>query len=171
MKAITINNISRPKTLNYVGLPPKGSIFRINPEPGHTATDVSVLFNDHKWYLLDNELVDELYRNNDFIPGIYQGCLYQSTDTQGSNNIVVINYSPTGTPLFDAVEMAKDIWVERMHGDGVNFKPYPHFNKPPVWDESFEDLLNLRLSQCNQFIDDVKHPCIEDLLNKLNASA
>ena len=170
MKRITRNNISRQKPLNYFGLPPKGSIFRINPEPEHCATDVSVLFNDHRWYLLDNELVDELYKNNDFIPGIYQGCLYQSTDTHGNNNIVVINNSQTGTALVDAVEMAKVIWVERLQGDGVNFKPYPHFNKPPIWDESFEDLLNLRLSQCNQFIETASHPYIEALLKKLNTN-
>jgi hypothetical protein len=112
-----------------------------------------------------------LYKNNDFIPGIYQGCLYQSTDTQGSNNIVVVNYSQTGTPLFDAIEMAKDIWVERQQGDGVIFKPYRQFNKPPIWDESFEDLLNLRLTQCNQFIETASHPCIEAILNKLNANS
>ena len=115
-------------------------------------------------------MIRSMHRTYDFISGIYQGCLYQSTDTQGSNNIVVVNYSQTGTPLFDAIEMAKDIWVERQQGDSFNFKPYRQFNKPPVWDESFEDLLNLRLSQCHQYIDDVKHPAIEAVLNKLNSN-
>jgi hypothetical protein len=140
---------------------------RIRQAPSRLLADVIVLFKDHKWYLLDNDQVNALY---DFISGIYQGCLYQSTGTQGSNNIVIVNYSQTGTSLFDAMEMVKDIWVERLQGDGVNFKPYRQFNKPPVWDESFEDLLNLRLSQCNQFIDTANHPYIEALLKKLNTN-
>ena len=83
---------------------------------------------------------------------------------------MIVNYSQTGTSLFDAVQMVKDIWVERLQGDGVNFKPYLQFKKPPVWDESFEDLLNLRLSQYNQFIDTANHPYIEALLKKLNTN-
>ena len=79
---------------------------------------------------------------------------------------MIVNYSQTGTSLFDAVEIAKDIWVKRLQGEGFNFKPYRQFNKPPVWDESFEDLLNLRLSQCKQFIDTANHHYIETLLKR-----
>ncbi len=169
MKRITLSNISRSKTTNYVGLPPKGSMFRINPE--QYVPDVSVLFKEHKWYLLDNGLVDALYNEVDFISGIYQANLYQSTDPMGSNNIVVVNYSQTGTALFDAVDMAKEMWVERVQGSGVVFRPYPQMNKLPVWDSSFEDLLNLRLAQCGQFIDDIAHPYIEAVLQKARAYA
>jgi hypothetical protein len=169
MKRISIGNISRIKAISYFGLPPKGSLFRINPD--YYVPDVSVLFKDHKWYLLDNGLVDALYNEVDFISGIYQANLYQSTDPMDNNNIVVVNYSQTGTALFDAVDMAKGMWVERVQGSGVVFRPYPQMNKLPVWDESFEDLLNVRLSQCGQFIDDINHPYIEGVLQKTGAYA
>lgn len=171
MKRISVSSISRSKPVSYVGLPPKGSLFRVNPDPECYAPDVTVLYKDYKWYLLDNALVDELYEKADFIPGIYQANLYQSADPMGSNNIVVVNYSQSGTALFDAVALAKDIWMERLKVDGMKFKPAPQLAKPPVWEESFEDLLSLRLLQSGQYIDDMNHPYIEAVLQKVNASA
>ncbi len=171
MKRISISNISRSKVISYVGLPPKGSLFRINPDPECYAPEVNVLCKEHKWYLLANTLVDELYKEADFISGIYQANLYQSTDLMGNNNIVVVNYSQSGTPLFDAVDLAKDIWMERLKVNGMKFKPAPQLTKPPVWEDSFEDLLNLRLLQNDQYIDDMNHPYIDAVLQKVNVSA
>lgn len=158
LKAAAVNK----RILNpYAGLPKNGSLFRIHPE---NFIQAYVLHKYHNWHLLVGEELIDTISQSSFISGIFLANLYQATDNQDNNFIVVVTLPGTGQHYLPVMEEAKCQWYARTDNEQSFFEARPDYAKQPIWAPDFEALMNRAFE--GQVIDDLAHHLLAGKLKK-----
>lgn len=157
-----LNEISLaiPRTLSTlpcvrVGLPPKGTSFRVHPEL--VLRNARVLYasgDPPRWYLLGTAVGD--------CAGSSAADLYVGIDSFGQLWVLVASLAGT-TVVKTALEQAKTVWTRRIKGVGQVFEGNLEMGEvEPAWpdDLDLETLLNDGFGQAF-YINDPQHPLIK----------
>lgn len=147
------------------GLPRKGSLFRIHPS---NMLRGFVVFYEKKWYLCKSNIVTNIKKTLPFIPGVYHANLYQSIDSNNGGQVILISLGgSTGEDYVRFIEMARDVWVERLNCDQVIFESRSDYLKQPDWSMDFKTLMNRTFQ--DRYIAHLEHPILQSLLAKANS--
>ena len=158
----SLEDIAIEQITYEAGLPRKGSLFRIHPS---NMLQAFVIYYNKKWYLCNLSLISNIKKTLPFIPSVYHANLYQAIDSNNCGQIILISLGgSTGEDYLKSIEIAKEVWVERLNSNQVIFEPKPDYQKHPDWSMDFKTLINLAFKDC--YIASLDHPILQSVLAK-----